>query len=72
VQTLLAAFGSTGILRVESEVVPTTAQELDALVCAFTALGVAAPDSGIVINELQGGDLRPVGKRPVVVLEALP
>jgi hypothetical protein len=72
VRTLLTSFVSTGILRLETEPAPTTAFELDALVCALTSLGVAAPDSGIVTHELQGGDLRPVGKRPVVVLEALP
>lgn len=60
-----------GIVRMETEP-PQTADELDAMVCAVTALGKAEPDSGLVLAEWAGGEIRPVGKRPLVILRALP
>ena len=49
-----------------------TSDELDALVCAMVALGLAVPDSGLVITDYPGGDIRPVGKRSVAILQAFP
>lgn len=51
---------------------PTTADELDALVCALTALGCGAPESGLVTRELPSDDIRPVGKRSLLIIDALP
>jgi len=45
---------------------------LEALIGGLTALGVAIPDAGLVVHELGGGSIRPVGRRPVALLVALP
>ncbi|MEE8409767.1 MAG: hypothetical protein V3T05_09195 [Myxococcota bacterium] len=60
-----------GLIKLEVEP-PDTVEELAALVCAITALGAASAESGLVVAQLPGGDIRPIGKRPVVVLQALP
>jgi hypothetical protein len=71
VERLVAAFTDSGLVRIESEP-PKTPVELEAMVAAVTALAIAVPDAGLVVHELAGGDVRPVGKRPVALLEALP
>jgi len=71
VDRLVTSFTDSGVVRIETER-PKTPVELEAMVAAVTALAVAVPDTGLVVHELQGGEVRPVGKRPVVVLEALP
>ncbi len=71
VQEVVGHFVDAGLLRIEAEE-PCTAEELDAFACAMTALAVAVPETGLVTHELAGGDIRPVGKRPLVILEALP
>ncbi len=71
VAALVEAFADAGILRLE-DAPPATAGELEALVAALTALGVSMPEAGFIVHELAGGDLRPVGRRPVVLLESLP
>lgn len=68
---LFAAFVDAGIVRPEVDG-PQTPVDLEALVSALTALGVAAPESGLVVHELRGGEIRPIGRRPVVVLAGLP
>jgi len=71
VDKLVTAFTDSGLVRIETER-PKTPVELEAMVAAVTALAVAIPDMGLVVHELAGGEVKPVGKRPVVVLEALP
>ncbi len=61
----------SGIVRLEAPR-PTTAGELDALICAVTALGTVHPESGLVIRELTGDIIRPVGKRSLHIIDALP
>lgn len=61
----------TGIVRIEAEA-PKTADELDALVCSVVALAKIAPATGLITREWVGGDIRPVGKRSIVLLTALP
>jgi len=51
---------------------PTTADELDALICAMTALAYDKPESGLVIREFPSEDIRPVGRRALVIIDALP
>jgi hypothetical protein len=71
VGALVTALAEAGVLRLEAEA-PRTSIELEAVVAALAALGVAVPDAGLVTQELSGGEVRPLGKRPVVLLEALP
>ena len=71
VAALLQRVCEPGFIRVDEEP-PQSHDELDALVCAMVALGVAVPDSGLVITDYQGGDIRPVGKRSVSILQAFP
>jgi predicted nuclease with RNAse H fold len=68
---LFEAFTDAGVVKAEVEP-PNSADELDALICALTALGAVAPESGLVVHELEGGEIRPVGKRQLAVLKALP
>ena len=68
---LLETFRDAGAVKTEVEP-PHTADELDALICAVTALGAVAPESGLVVHELEGGEIRPVGKRALAILKALP
>ncbi|MCB0063664.1 MAG: DUF429 domain-containing protein [Caldilineaceae bacterium] len=60
-----------GIIRIETDT-PQIPEELEALVCATTALAVAFPQCGLITREMSGGDIRPVGRRSVILLEALP
>ncbi len=71
VERLVTHFVESGVVKLEAPA-PQTPEELEALVCAVVALGVAAPDSGLVTHELPGGEIRPLGARPIVLLEALP
>ncbi|HET6346464.1 MAG TPA: DUF429 domain-containing protein [Myxococcota bacterium] len=71
VETLLKRLTEPGLLRIDADS-PRGPDELDALVCAMVALGVAVPDAGLVIQEHPGGDIRPVGKRSVMLLSAFP
>jgi predicted nuclease with RNAse H fold len=71
VEALLKRLTEPGMLRIDADS-PRGPDELDALVCAMVALGVAVPDSGLVIQEHAGGDIRPVGKRSVMLLTAFP
>lgn len=68
---LTRRFVDTGVVRVETDP-PRTPEELDALVCALVALAKHEPDSGLLIGEWMGGDIRPVGRRQVAILRALP
>jgi hypothetical protein len=71
IASLLAQFSDAGIVHFEDRG-PHNAGELEALVAALTALGVAVPDAGLVVQQHAGGQVRPVGKRAVAVLAALP
>ena len=71
VQALVQRLTEPGVLRLERDV-PTTPDQLDALVAALVALGLGIPDAGVVVQELEGGDIRPVGRRPLALLRALP
>jgi len=68
---LLETFRDAGAVKSEVDP-PESPDELDALICAVTALGAVAPESGLVVHELAGGDIRPVGKRALAILKALP
>jgi hypothetical protein len=68
---LVEGFVDAGLVKLEFGP-PQTSEELDALVCSLTALGVGAPDCGLVTEELEAGDIRPLGQRPAVVIRALP
>jgi hypothetical protein len=72
VERLVEHFIDAGIIRLEVTEPPRSVEMLESLVAAVTALAVAAPDTGLVTQTLEGGELRPAGKRQVVVLEALP
>ena len=71
VEQLVTHFVDAGILKLEVAG-PRTGDGLEALVCALVALAVTAPEAGLVTQELAGGDIRPLGARKVVLLEALP
>jgi predicted nuclease with RNAse H fold len=71
VKTLVQRLIEPGLLRIEQDP-PKSADELDALVCAMVAFGAAVPEAGLVMQELAGGDIRPVGKRVVTLLQAFP
>ena len=68
---LLERITEPGMVRIDAEA-PKSADELDALVCSLVALGCAYPETGLVIHELPGGDIRPVGKRSLCILQAFP
>ena len=61
----------SGALKIELEP-PSSPEQLDALMCALTALSAHAPDSGLVSHTFEGGEIRPVGTRKLVILDALP
>jgi hypothetical protein len=71
VDRLVEGFVDAGLVRLELGP-PKTHEELDALVCSLTALAVGAPDCGLVTEQLEAGDIRPLGNRPAVVIRALP
>lgn len=71
VDALLTQFVDAGIVNLDDHR-PHNAGELEALAAALTALGVAVPDVGFVVQQHVGGDLRPVGKRAIAMLAALP
>jgi predicted nuclease with RNAse H fold len=71
IDALTARLTEPGILRFDVGQ-PQTSDELDALVCAMVALGVGVPECGLVMQELAGGDIRPVGKRSLMILSAFP
>jgi hypothetical protein len=51
---------------------PVTADELDALISALSVLAISFPECGILSRSLEGGEIRPVGKRSLVILDGLP
>ena len=71
VASLIKRFSQGGIIEVEIEP-PNEPEEIEALIAALTALAVAVPTSGLITLELSGGAIRPVGDRPVVLLQGLP
>jgi hypothetical protein len=71
IKRLAHRFEETGVAKIEEEP-PKTAEELDAFVCALVALGRAHPDSGLVLTEYQGGEIRPLGRRQLALLKGLP
>lgn len=71
IDALLERFVDSGIVQLEN-VRPTSPDELDAVVCAVTALARAFPDCGLLTEEMPGASIRPVGRRSLVVLTALP
>ena len=42
------------------------------MTCAVVALANGHPEAGILTAEITGADIRPVGKRSLVILKALP
>jgi len=70
VARLLARLTDSNIVRFDVPP-PTTLFALEAVVSALIALAVTSPALGLVTRELDGGNLRPLGARPVVLLEAL-
>ncbi|MFC1609786.1 DUF429 domain-containing protein [Myxococcota bacterium] len=70
-QTLVDRLIDTGLVKLEVAR-PASADELDALVCAVTALGHAYPESGLIVRELPGDQIRPVGKRSLYIIDGLP
>ncbi len=68
---LVGRFVDAGVLMIETEP-PTTAPELEAMICAITAHGIAFPDTGYVTHLIAGGEIRPVGRRMIAVLDGLP
>lgn len=71
IKRLVERLEETGIIRIEEEP-PKTPDELDALACAVVALARAYPETGLVLGEWQGGDIRPIGRRQVAILRGLP
>lgn len=72
IKRLVGRLEEAGIVRIEEASAPKTPDELDALACAVVALGRAFPDSGLVLGEWQGGEIRPIGRRQVAILRGLP
>ena len=68
---LFDRFVDAGIVKPEITN-PTTSDELDAMVCGVTALAAKFPESGLISQTLSGGEIRPVGKREIKILTALP
>jgi predicted nuclease with RNAse H fold len=71
VGTLVDRLVNPGILKLEVGK-PKTSDELDALMCAMTALACGAPECGLVVRELPAEQIRPVGERSLMILDALP
>ncbi len=71
VEKLAERFSDAGVVKYEVNP-PATADELDALVSAVSALAVAFPECGVLARTLEGGEIRPVGKRSLVILDGLP
>jgi len=71
VASLVRRLIDAGIITLEVEA-PATAEELEALVAAITALAITYPATGLVTHEIEGGPIRPVGSRTIAVLDALP
>ncbi len=71
ISTLLDRFIDAGVVQLEDRP-PKNHAELDALVAAVVALGTAFPESGVVVSSHPGSELRPVGDRPVNILDRLP
>lgn len=71
VRRLLQRLVEPGFVKIEQDKLET-ADALDALVCALVALASAVPEAGLVVSELAGGDIRPVGRRSVAILQAFP
>lgn len=71
VHKLIERLADPGLIVIETDQ-PESADELESLVCALTALGCAHPESGLVIREFPGEEIRPVGKRSLCVVDALP
>lgn len=71
IETLTARLTEAGIVKLDTGL-PQSPDALDALVCAMVALGCAIPEAGLVMQEFAGGDVRPVGKRAVMILSAFP
>ena len=69
--TLAERCVDTGLIRLETEP-PTASDEVDALAACVVGLGANYPETGLMIEELAPGDIRPVGRRPIAVLQALP
>jgi predicted nuclease with RNAse H fold len=68
---IIERLADTGVVQVEAEP-PDSAEQVEALICAVTALAYCFPETGVLVHEIEGGEIRPVGKRPVVILSALP
>ncbi|MEM6533985.1 MAG: DUF429 domain-containing protein [Myxococcota bacterium] len=71
VHALLGLLVESGVVQLEDTPPRDTAQ-LDALVSALVALGTAHPESGLIVNSVEGGEIVPVGRRPFNLLTALP
>lgn len=71
VESLFERFLATGLIQLEDRA-PKNHAELDALVAAVVTLGTAFPETGVRVLSHPGADLRPVGDRPVNILDALP
>lgn len=67
---LLDRFVDAGALSIETDR-PSSVEELEATVCAITAMGDAFDASGIVTHRIEGGVIRPVGRRDIVILSGL-
>lgn len=70
-ETLTQFFEDAGIVRCDPGR-PTSAEELNALVCALAALGHSHPESGLVTVSFEGAEIRPVGRRELILLAGLP
>lgn len=70
VERLLRHLSESGNVKFEVNP-PKNAEELEALVCAMTALAIAFPESGLVAHEVPGSEIRPVGRRNIAILDAL-
>jgi hypothetical protein len=71
VRRILGCLLDAGVLVIETST-PETPVELEATVCAVTAMAVAFPNAGFAVHELGGGEIRPVGRRQIIVLGGLP
>lgn len=71
VQSLTSQLVDAGTIVLEGSP-PRSVEELDAVVSAVVAMAVAFPECGLVTHSFAGGNIRPVGSRSVVVLDALP
>ena len=71
IDTIVTRFVDAGVVKFETDP-PSREQEIDSLVCGITGIGAGFPESGLVTHQLPGGNIRPVGKRSIVMLDALP